>query len=152
MAIFLVIDTPTGADLEDYPLVNVKTLEVNEGIEVGGLEVIDENGFVKALKILFETVTAATYTFALTDSGIFKHFTNTSAVVTVPNNTDVAFPVGTVIGIYNASINPVVIQAASGVTINSFDGILTLAGQYADAYLRKIETNTWVLSGVLAPA
>lgn len=70
-----------------------------------------------------------------------------TAVITVPTNAAVAFPLGTVINIYNASETETVqIVGASGVTIVAVGDILTPLNEIS---LRKRGTNEWVVAGVL---
>jgi hypothetical protein len=63
--------------------------------------------------------------------------------VTVPTNTDVAFPVGTVIGVYNRSSDDVTVVGDSGVTVRNAGAV----AQFKEASLRKRETNEWVMVG-----
>ncbi len=92
-----------------------------------------------------------TYTLVLSDAGqVLECLSNANAKTwTVPNNTSVAFPVGTVIEILNigGGGSTITIAAASGVTVNSPGGVLAISQQWAAARLRKRGTNTWVLSG-----
>jgi len=72
---------------------------------------------------------------------------SSAATVTVPPNSAVAFPVGTVINVYAMTANTVSIAAGSGVTVrNSGD----IADQYVEVSLRKRATDEWVLSGSVA--
>jgi hypothetical protein len=66
------------------------------------------------------------------------------AIVTVPNNTQDAIPVGAVINIYNQSATALRVQGASGVTVR-------LAGtlpRFREASLRKRNLNEWVATGL----
>lgn len=96
------------------------------------------------------TSTSANYTLSLTDAGKAVHGTSGSArTITVPPNSSVAFPVGTVIILYRAGAGALTVAAGAGVTIRQANGAFALDGQYAEATLRKIATDEWVLSGAL---
>lgn len=91
--------------------------------------------------------TGTTYTLALTDAGLVVECNNGSAIaLTVPPNSSVAFPVGTVIEVFQQGAGQVTITAGGGVTIRSRNG-LKCAGQYAVASLRKRGTDEWVCAG-----
>lgn len=96
------------------------------------------------------TQTGTSYTAVLGDANTFIRFTNGSAVsFTVPANSAVAFPIGTVIEIAQSGAGSLTVVADTGVTINSRGADLTLAGQYAVAGLKKVLTDTWLLFGDL---
>ena len=69
-----------------------------------------------------------------------------SATLQVPNNSTVAFAVGTHIDIYQTGTGELIVSPISGVTIRSRNG-LKLGGQYALATIIKTATNEWVLAG-----
>lgn len=69
--------------------------------------------------------------------------------VTVPPNSSVAFPVGTVVEVFALGGGQTTIVAGAGVTIRSGGGKLKLRDQYSAASLRKRATNEWVLMGDL---
>lgn len=97
------------------------------------------------------TSKAAAYTLALADAGTVVEVT--AATVTVPADAAVAFPVGAIVEVYQATPATVTVAAASGVTLKSpveQTGPRSLAGAYATAVLRKRAANEWVLSGELA--
>lgn len=98
------------------------------------------------------TQPGTSYTFALTDSGNYCRFNSNSATtVTVPPNSSVAFAVGTQIDVMQTALGKVTFAQGSGVTINSFQGNKSLAGQYAPGTLIKVATNVWDLAGSLIP-
>jgi len=93
----------------------------------------------------------AAYTLALTDAGSAVEVTSASAVsVTVPPNSSVAFPVGTVIEVAQLGTGQVTIAPGSGVTINSPGSLTKTRTQYSSASLRKRGTDAWLLVGDLA--
>lgn len=96
------------------------------------------------------TQAGTTYTLALVDANTVVESNNAAAVtVTVPPNSAAAFPVGTTIGLRQYGAGQVTVAAGSGVTLRSRDGVLKLAGQYAEAALTKRAADEWVLTGDL---
>ena len=67
--------------------------------------------------------------------------------LTVPNNTTVAFPIGTQILVSQAGVGRVTIVPASGVTLNSADNAFSTRFRHSIITLMKIDTNTWIVSG-----
>jgi hypothetical protein len=88
-------------------------------------------------------------TLALADRNIVWISSDSStATVTVPANSSVAFPTGTVFTFIQGAAGLLQIAAAGGVTIQTSIG-LKLREQWSSATLRKIGTDTWHLSGDL---
>jgi hypothetical protein len=74
----------------------------------------------------------------------------TAITMTVPPNSSVAFPVGTVILFSRFGAGTATIAAGGGVTVNKpSDRALTLRAQYSQGMLRKTATDTWTLGGDL---
>ena len=93
---------------------------------------------------------AASYTLVLTDVGKIIPISNASAnTVTVPLNSSVAFPVGSVVTLIQTGAGQTTIAATAGVTIQSENNKLKLKAQYATAGLLKTATDTWVAFGNL---
>lgn len=89
----------------------------------------------------------ASYTLALTDAGKAVEMNVASANnLTVPPNSSVAFPTGTVIEVCQIGAGQTTIVAGSGVTIRTPE-TLVMTGQYSTVSLRKRATDTWVLAG-----
>jgi len=112
----------------------------------GALEVWDGSAWQNVgLNILIETAEkTADYTLALGDFGqIVQMNKSGTATLTVPTNASVAFPVGTVIGVYNRSSDAVTVAGDSGVTVRNAGDV----AQYAEASLRKRGTDEWVMVG-----
>ena len=87
--------------------------------------------------------TGTSYTLVLSDAGKDVRCTNASAIaLTVPLNSSVAFPVGTMIPFSQGGAGAVTATAASGVTINAANGSATTA-QYDARVLEKVGTDTW---------
>lgn len=96
--------------------------------------------------------TGTTYTAVLTDAdrAAFLTLSNASAIAfTVPPNSSVAFPVGSVIEFAQLGAGQVTITPGSGVTVNGTPG-LKVAAQYGTAGLLKIATDVWLAYGRLA--
>jgi hypothetical protein len=90
------------------------------------------------------------YTLVLSDAGKVIPISNASANnVTVPLNSSVAFPIGSVITLIQTGAGQTTIVATSGVTIQSENSKLKLKAQYATAGLLKTATDTWVAFGNL---
>jgi hypothetical protein len=97
--------------------------------------------------LLTETTTrTANYTLALTDQGRVVPMDGTSLEVTVPTDAAVAFPIGSVVNIYNLNASDVTIQGDTGVTVRN-DGDLA---QFGEVSLRKRGTDEWVVAGNLS--
>jgi hypothetical protein len=97
----------------------------------------------------FETISAS-HTLVLTDKDKVLECTNSSAIdITIPTEASINFPVGTQIAVLRNGAGTVTFAGASGVTVNSKDSALAIAGQYASAALLKIDTDEWQLVGSL---
>jgi hypothetical protein len=93
---------------------------------------------------------AASYTLVLTDASKVLPVSNASANnVTVPPNSSVAFPIGSVVTLIQTGAGQTTIVAGAGVTIQSEGSRLKLKGQYAATTLLKTDTDTWVAFGNL---
>lgn len=94
--------------------------------------------------------TGTAYTLVLADAGRVVEMNNASAnTLTVPPNSAVAFPLGTIIEVYQVAAGQTTIAAGVGVTLRAPNGA-KLASQYATASLRKRTTDEWVLAGDVA--
>lgn len=84
------------------------------------------------------------YTIALGDAGKIVSMGATGPVnLTVPLDSSVSFPIGTIVGVYNSSASAVTVVATSGVTVRN----LNTVSQYREASLRKRATDEWVMAG-----
>jgi hypothetical protein len=88
------------------------------------------------------------YTLALSDASNLVDMNSASAMVlTVPKNSVVAFPVGTVVAIRQKGAGQVTITPVDGtVTLNSANGLKTSA-QYAMVSILQVSTNVWAVTG-----
>jgi hypothetical protein len=89
-----------------------------------------------------ENVQTTNYTLALTDNSDVVAMNNSSAAtITVPPNSSVAFPIGTVIWIARVGAGTVTLAAGAGVTLTK-TGNMSL---YEEIYVRKRGTDTWIV-------
>jgi hypothetical protein len=92
----------------------------------------------------------ASYTLVLADANRVIPISNASAnTITVPPNSSVAFPTGSLISFIQTGSGQTTLTAGSGVTINSEGGKLKIKAQYALAGIIKVDTDTWVAFGNL---
>jgi hypothetical protein len=107
-------------------------------------------GFMSDLSTVPRTINAQTgtsYTVALSDVGRFVTLTNGSGItVTLPQDSDAAFPVGTRIDFFQLGAGQVTFAAGTGATANALTG-LKIAGQYGWAAAVKRAANTWLVFG-----
>lgn len=109
----------------------------------------DHQTRVSALEVVANTVRTADYTLALADANTAVEANSTSGVtITVPPNSSVAFPVGTVLEIARLNTGSVTVAAGAGVTLRTASS-LSLRSQYSVASLRKRATNEWLVTGDL---
>lgn len=86
------------------------------------------------------------YTLVIGDREKTVTMNNAAAnALTVPPNSSVAYPIGTLIGLKQLGAGATAIAAGVGVTIRN-NG-LTFARQYGSGVLEKIGTDEWVLTG-----
>src|SRR5215207_1897194 len=95
----------------------------------------------------FTSQAGTAYTLTYTDAGQAVEFTSASSVtVTVPPNSSVAFPIGTVVEIARMGAGSVTVAAGAGVTVRT-PGTLVLRALYSTVSLRKKATDEWLLAG-----
>ena len=99
--------------------------------------------------------TGTTYTLVLTDNRNKLITANNSSAqtYTIPLNSSVAFPTGSVINIIQIGTGQVTIQGASGVTVASTGATSTapkLRVRYSAASLIKVGTDSWYVVGDIA--
>jgi hypothetical protein len=103
------------------------------------------------LKEVVQNLRAASYVLVLSDSGkVIEMNVAIANTVTVPPNSSVPFPIGTIIEVDQMGTGTTTIVPGSGVTIRSSGGRMNLASQYSVATLRKRATDEWVLVGGIA--
>jgi hypothetical protein len=91
----------------------------------------------------------ANYTAVLGDAGEMVEMNLAGAnTLTIPPNSSVAFPVGTIIGWRQYGAGQITITPGAGVTIRAATS-LTSRAQYSEGQLTKRGTDEWVASGDL---
>lgn len=91
------------------------------------------------------------YTVQASDAGKVIEMTSTFArTITIPPDSTVDFPVGTIIEFFRGGGGSVSIEPGAGVTINAVDDLRGLRALYSSASIRKRSANTWALTGDLA--
>lgn len=108
-----------------------------------------------AIDVVAQTLVAntqtASYILVLSDAGRVVEMNSGSATtVTIPLNSSVAFPIGTVIEVFRLGTGTVTITPTGGVTLLSRSSLTAVGNRYGSASLRKRNTNEWVLVGDLA--
>lgn len=97
---------------------------------------------VTALPAVTETTD---YVLELTDAGgVVEIDASTLTDVTIPPNSSVAFPVGTVIEVYRAGAGTVAVLQGSGVTM--VGGEVAITAQYGSVWLRQRDVDEWVIT------
>lgn len=120
----------------------------------GDTSISDLNGW----KLLFDSAnivatinaqTGTTYTLVIGDANNGVTMNNASAnTLTVPAESSVDFPVGTVIPVVQLGAGATTITGATGVSINGVSaGSSTLTEQHSAASLLKIASDSWNLAG-----
>lgn len=101
-------------------------------------------------RIVGDVITSAqtaAYTLVLADrSKMVEMNVSSGHNLTVPTNSNVAFPTGTTITILQTGTGQTTVVGQSGVTVNATPG-LKLRAQWSSATLIKRATDTWVLIG-----
>ena len=98
------------------------------------------------LNVLTDSTT--TRTPALTDAGAYILTTHgTGITVTLPQNSAVAFPIGTTIYFERNGAGTLTFAAGTGASVTSKDSTLTCGDRYTTVAAIKIGTNAWSLIG-----
>ena len=114
-----------------------------------------QGGKVRASQLSLERVSVtASRELLLSDEGKLLSCASDSAIsLTVPKNSDAAFPIGTEITVFRAGLGGVTIAAAEGVTICAPAAARAIGTRYSAVRLKKWDANVWTLEGEgLAPA
>lgn len=92
------------------------------------------------------------YTLVLADGSTVVEFINgvLPAVCTIPLNVTVPYPVGTLIEVARIGAATVQVVGTPGVTVLSEGSLSMISARYASVFLRKRNTDEWILSGSLA--
>lgn len=127
----------------------VLTTLIQDGQAPGAISEQDERDlFLSAVCVLPYRKTGS-YVLVLDDMNAAIEMNVAGAnTLTVPPNSSVAFPVGTVIEVMQYGAGQVTLTPGSGVTILTASSLTTRA-QYSVVSLRKTATNEWVAAGDL---
>ena len=139
-------NTPAdGSDPRTFPAIWNATASDLEGVAT---DLDTAEAEIVTLKYLVETTEqTADYTLVLGDVNKVVNMNKSgTGTVTIPTNASVAFPVGSVVGVYNQSSDDVTIEGDAGVTLRNGGDL----AQYAEVSLRKRATDEWVLAGVVS--
>jgi hypothetical protein len=149
------VGTVTTADVSDFTegtqdaIAPLFTGGVHSGIS---FVYDDANSRINATVVEVTTVsvniqTGTTYTLVLSDAGKVVEMHNSSTnTVTIPNNTSVAFPVGTILEVFQYGAGTTSVAAASGVTILPGPSPTPVLSRYQSLSLRKRAANEWVVA------
>ena len=93
------------------------------------------------------TVSGTTRTLELSDAWKYLRVTaNATVTITIPLNASVAFPVGTEIEFFQVGTGPVNFELEEGVSGYPF----SIADQYQQVKIKKIDTDSWDIFGSVA--
>ena len=124
---------------------SVKLATATDGVAITGA--CKATNFEVGNNIITDSTT--TRTFALTDNGMYIRFTSASDVTaTIPLNSAVAFPIGTIIECINAGDSDLTITKTAGVTLNSADSNTKLTTQFKAVTLKKVAADVWDVIGL----
>ena len=93
------------------------------------------------------TAKSSAWTFSMSEGDYYRYIGSGAVNATVPNNTSVAYPVGTVITIFQSGAGAVTANPASEVLVN---GDRKTAGQNKAIQLVKVGMNVWDCIGGVA--
>lgn len=137
---------PAYADTVDGPVAFRSFADdVDDALDVVAASVTSLEGTVAAINNIVTNAQASNYTLVLGDAGKLIEMSG-GGNLTVPLNSNVAFPIGTQIAVLQTGASQVTVVGQSTVTVNSTPG-LKLRAQWAFATLIKRGTDTWVLVG-----
>jgi len=119
-------------------------------VTLTGVQTLTNKTLTAPIITLATSAQTASYTLVAGDASDIVEISNASAnTLTVPLNSSVAFPTGTVITILQTGAGQTTIAGAGGVTVNATPG-LKLRTQWSSATLIKRATDTWVAIGDLS--
>lgn len=150
-------DVATQAELDAVSTVANAAIPATQKAAVNGVASLGADGKVPSAQLpaataptLVHAFQATDYTLVLADAGKIIDFTS-AGDLTIPPNSSVAFPIGTIIYVRQAGITSPSIKAGAGVTIRQRENKTRLMGQWAEASIIKRATDEWVLVGDLRP-
>jgi hypothetical protein len=119
-------------------------------VTLTGVQTLTNKTLTAPITTLATNAQTASYTLVLTDqSKVVEMGVGSANNLTVPLNSSVEFPTGTVITVLQTGAGQTTLVATGGVTINGTPG-LKLRAQWSSATLIKRATDTWVAIGDLS--
>jgi hypothetical protein len=119
-----------------------------------GLKMLRVNAAESAIEFVapgligIKTVAGTTYTLVASDAGQMLVFTNAAGcAVTVPTNADVDFEQGAAVLLVQYGDAQVSVAGASGVTVNSTDGLVSTRTQFAQITIIQTSDDVWLVGG-----
>ena len=106
-------------------------------------EISDVRTEIKEILIEETAEKTSNYTLEIDDLNKVVAMNGTNLVLTVPDNASVAFPIGSVVNVYNLNSTRVDIVGAGGVTVRNAGEL----AEYGEVSLRKRAADEWVLAG-----
>ena len=117
----------------------------------GNIEVLTTTQVKTMLVATIRVITLTADTVVLTDAQNYLQTTSGTAVaITIPPNSSVAFPVGSLLSGEQGGAGTITLTAGAGVTLNSRGAALNTAGLYAVWQMKKTATDIWTVFGDLA--
>ena len=141
-------DVNASAGIVGSKLADASVMLVKLGSDVGpAMQSLIDASIATAQTVAIRTVSGTTDTLVLTDQSKAIECTSGSATtITIPPNSSVAFPVGSVIEVAQCGAGQVTLAPGGGVTLSNRNGLKT-AGQWATLTLRKRATDGWIVGG-----
>lgn len=116
---------------------------------VSGTQTLTNKTLQSPISTIGTNVRTASYTLVLSDqSKLIEYNSTIKGTITIPENSSVAFPVGTYIVILQTNTGQAQIQGAGGVTVTGTPGFTTRE-RWSMVTLIKRGTNSWVVAGDL---
>lgn len=137
-----------AASIGQYAEIRLRKRSTNEWVAESTQATLDAfqteiNNIEDALGIIEETAANNDdHTLELADKGkVVLMDKSTAANLTVPTNSAVPFPLGTIVYVYNAAADAVTVAGDTGVVVRNAGTV----AQYAQVMLRKRAANEWVM-------
>lgn len=168
---YIWVDPSTSAEsILDFPTVIYSPTDISSSLTMSdvGTMWVNENGGTdykpinvwngtQWIKVATQITTITTntqsnsYTLVASDAGKTIEMNSASAnTLTIPPNSSVNFPVGTLINVVQYGAGQTTITAGLGVTLRSNGAKLKISGQYSSARFYQKTTDEWIVLGDLS--